>query len=87
MGAYAALGTSSLIPLLHGVQLYGLEYMLRYAGMKWYLLELAFYGSGVGLYAVCLPQASTACHALDLCKIQAAHRAGQSCVDDQTPLT
>ncbi|KFY04131.1 hypothetical protein O988_00967 [Pseudogymnoascus sp. VKM F-3808] len=51
VGAYVALGTSSFIPLLHGVQRYGLNYMLQYAGMKWYLLELAFYGSGVGLYA------------------------------------
>lgn len=53
MGAYFALGASSFIPLLHGVQLYGLDYMLQYAGMKWYLIELAFYGGGVGLYAVC----------------------------------
>lgn len=29
--------------------------MLEYAGMKWYLLELTFYGTGVALYAVCLP--------------------------------
>ena len=54
MGAYFALGASSFIPLLHGVQLYGLEYMLQYAGMKWYLIELVFYGGGIGLYAVCL---------------------------------
>ncbi len=50
--AYVALGASSFVPLLHGVQLYGLDYMLQYSGMKWYLLELAFYSSGVGLYAV-----------------------------------
>ncbi|KAK4073315.1 hypothetical protein Purlil1_13078 [Purpureocillium lilacinum] len=31
-----------------------LAYMLRYLGMKWYLLELTFYATGVGLYAVCL---------------------------------
>ena len=54
MGAYFVLGASSFIPLLHGLQLYGLEYMLQYAGMKWYLIELVFYGGGVGLYAVCL---------------------------------
>ena len=28
--------------------------MLQYSGIEWYLLELVFYGSGVGLYAVCL---------------------------------
>ena len=54
MGAYVALGASALIPPLHGVQLYGLEYMLQYSGMKWYLLELAFYSGGVSLYGVSL---------------------------------
>ena len=28
--------------------------MLQYSGMKWYLLELTFYGTGVSLYVVCL---------------------------------
>ncbi|UKZ79326.1 hypothetical protein TrVFT333_007076 [Trichoderma virens FT-333] len=54
VGAFVVFGASSFIPLLHGVQRYGLEYMLQYSGMKWYLLELTFYGTGVGLYAVCL---------------------------------
>lgn len=54
VGAYVTLGASAFIPLLHGVQLYGLEYMLQYAGMEWYLLELFFYGCGVGLYGVSL---------------------------------
>lgn len=54
MGAFVVFGASSFIPLLHGVQRYGLEYMLQYSGMKWYLLELVLYGTGVGLYAVSL---------------------------------
>ncbi|KAL6910519.1 mPR-like GPCR protein [Trichoderma evansii] len=54
VGAYVALGASAFIPLLHGVQLYGLEYMLQYPGMKWYLLELVFYG--VGLYGSRTPE-------------------------------
>lgn len=54
VGAFVVFGASSFIPLLHGVQRYGLEYMLQYSGMKWYLLELTFYGTGVSLYAVCL---------------------------------
>ncbi|KID96072.1 Hemolysin-III protein, partial [Metarhizium majus ARSEF 297] len=52
VGAFVVFGASSFIPLLHGVQRYGLEYMLQYSGMKWYLLELTFYGTGVSLYAV-----------------------------------
>ncbi|KAI1821704.1 hemolysin-III protein [Xylaria intraflava] len=112
VGAFIALGASAFVPLLHGVQLYGLEYMLQYSGMKWYLLELVFYGGGVSLYgsrtperfapgrfdiwggshqifhvsilcamyihAIALSQAFTACHTLDICSIQAAHRAGHS---------
>jgi adiponectin receptor len=58
VSAYVALGASAFIPLLHGVQVYGLEYMLEYSGMKWYLVELLLYGGGCALYAVrtsCFP--------------------------------
>ena len=51
-GAYITLGATSLIPLLHAIQRYGVEDMLQYAGLKWYLLELALYGSSTCLYAV-----------------------------------
>ena len=54
VGAYVVLGASAFVPLLHGVQRYGLEYMLQYSGMKWYLLELILYGGGVVLYGVSL---------------------------------
>ncbi|KAL6874751.1 hemolysin-III protein [Trichoderma novae-zelandiae] len=56
VGAFVVFGASSFIPLLHGVQRYGLDYMLQYSGMKWYLLELSFYGAGVGLYAFRIPE-------------------------------
>ncbi|KAH6608124.1 hemolysin-III protein [Trichoderma cornu-damae] len=56
VGAFVVFGASSFIPLLHGVQRYGLEYMLQYSGMKQYLLELTFYGAGVGLYAFRIPE-------------------------------
>ncbi|KEF50805.1 uncharacterized protein A1O9_13144, partial [Exophiala aquamarina CBS 119918] len=56
VGVYFALGASSFIPLLHGVQRYGLGYMLQYAGMKWYLIELVLYGGGTGLYAFRIPE-------------------------------
>ncbi|KAL9489364.1 hypothetical protein ACSS6W_001641 [Trichoderma asperelloides] len=54
--AFVVFGSSSFIPLLHGVQRYGLTYMLQYSGMKWYLLELTFYGAGVTLYALRIPE-------------------------------
>lgn len=50
--ACLTLGASTTIPVLHGIQLYGLNYMLEYSGMKWYLLELAIYAGGAGMYAV-----------------------------------
>ncbi|KAK1255264.1 hypothetical protein MKX08_009259, partial [Trichoderma sp. CBMAI-0020] len=56
VGAFVIFGASSFIPLLHGVQRYGLEYMLQYSGIKWYLLELTFYGTGVSLYAFRFPE-------------------------------
>ncbi|KAJ5771467.1 uncharacterized protein N7511_003518 [Penicillium nucicola] len=56
VGAFVIFGASSLIPLLHGVQRYGLEYMLQYSGMKLYLLELTFYFIGVSLYAFRIPE-------------------------------
>ncbi|KAI0203571.1 hemolysin-III protein [Astrocystis sublimbata] len=55
-GAFVVFGASSFIPLLHGVQRYGLDYMLNYAGMRWYLIELTFYGTGVALYAFRIPE-------------------------------
>lgn len=56
VGAFVVFGASSFIPLLHGVQRYGLEYMLQYSGMKWYLVELTFYGTGVSLYGFRIPE-------------------------------
>lgn len=56
VGAFVIFGASSFIPLLHGVQRYGLKYMLQYSGMKWYLLELAFYGTGVGPLQFRIPE-------------------------------
>ncbi|KAM5528115.1 hemolysin-iii channel protein [Fusarium oxysporum f. sp. phaseoli] len=56
VGAYVALGASAFIPLLHGVHVYGLEYMFQYSGMKWYLVELLLYGGGCGIYAFRIPE-------------------------------
>uniref|UniRef100_A0A093XFB7 ADIPOR-like receptor IZH2 n=1 Tax=Talaromyces marneffei PM1 TaxID=1077442 RepID=A0A093XFB7_TALMA len=56
VGTFTIFGASSFIPLLHGVQRYGLEYMLQYSGIRWYLLELTFYGAGVSLYTFRIPE-------------------------------
>ena len=53
--AFVVLGSSAFIPLLYGIQLFGLKYMLRHSGMKWYLPELGCYCAGVTFYGVSLP--------------------------------
>ena len=52
VSAFIIFGAASSIHLLRGAQRYGFEYMLRYAGMDWYLLEILFCGTGVLMYAV-----------------------------------
>ena len=54
MIAFLLFGTSALISLLHGFCLYGYHYMFGYMGMKWYLVELSLYGSGILIFAVSL---------------------------------
>ncbi|KAL9057439.1 MAG: hypothetical protein Q9206_002352 [Seirophora lacunosa] len=49
--AYIAVGATSFIPLIHGCKRYGLDYMLQYSGLKYYLIELSFYGGSAVLYA------------------------------------
>jgi adiponectin receptor len=56
VGSFVAFGASSLIPIVHGFQRYGIKYMLLYAGMKWYLLEISFYATGVCLYTFRIPE-------------------------------
>jgi adiponectin receptor len=52
VAAFIVFGSSAFIPLGHSVRRYGFDFMLQYAGMKWYLLELSFYGTGVLFYGV-----------------------------------
>lgn len=62
--ACLALGASTTVTALHGIQLYGLDYMLEHSGLRWYLLELAIYAGGVALYAVGLR-----CHPFQVTRI------------------
>jgi adiponectin receptor len=50
--AFFLFGASAFVPLLHGVGLHGSDYMFKYMGMKWYLLELCLYGLGTVIFAV-----------------------------------
>jgi adiponectin receptor len=50
--AFFLFGLSAFVPLLHGVGLHGSDYMFRYMGMKWYLIELSLYATGTLIFAV-----------------------------------
>lgn len=46
------LGLSAVIPVLHGVEMYGVEDMQGRIGLYWLLLQGFLYILGAGLYAV-----------------------------------
>ena len=46
------MGLSAVVPVLHGVQLYGVADMRDRIGLFWMLLQGLFYIIGAGLYAV-----------------------------------
>jgi len=51
-GMFAALGLSGVIPVLHGLQVYGIEKLQNSMGLNWVLLQGILYILGAGLYAV-----------------------------------
>ena len=53
---FAAMGLSAVVPVLHGVLLYGAPAMRNTMGLAWLLLQGALYLLGAGLYAARLPE-------------------------------
>lgn len=51
-GMFVAMGLSALLPVLHGVQMYGAGEMRDRIGLTWMVLEGVLYILGAGLYAV-----------------------------------
>lgn len=49
---FVAMGMSALVPVLHGVEMYGVQDMRERIGLTWMLLQGFFYILGAGLYAV-----------------------------------
>jgi adiponectin receptor len=54
---FVAMGLSAVFPVLHGLQMHGLEQMRDRIGLTWLLLQGLLYILGAGLYAVSLIQA------------------------------
>lgn len=57
---FLGFGLSAIIPVLHGVYIYGLEQMRYSIGLDWVLLQGFLYVLGAVIYAVCFhpPQIS-----------------------------
>ena len=49
---FVAMGLSAVVPVLHGLQLYGYEQLEKQIGLSWVVLQGALYIAGAALYAV-----------------------------------
>lgn len=50
---FAAMGLSAVIPVIHGLNLYGLDRMINLMGLPWLILQGVLYLAGAATYAVC----------------------------------
>ena len=50
---FVGFGLSAILPVLHGVYLYGFEHMSYSIGLDWVLLQGFLYVLGAVIYAVC----------------------------------
>lgn len=53
---FVAMGGSAVIPVLHGLKLYGRVALDERIGLSWVLLEGALYISGAAIYAARIPE-------------------------------
>ena len=51
---FVAMGLSAVFPVLHGLQLYGIQQMNRQIGLSWMVLQGFLYVLGAAIYAVCI---------------------------------
>jgi predicted membrane channel-forming protein YqfA (hemolysin III family) len=52
---FVLMGLSAVFPVLHGLELYGIEQMQDRIGLTWLVLQGFLYILGAGLYAVSIP--------------------------------
>ena len=50
---FVGFGLSAILPVCHGVYVYGLEHMSYSIGLDWVLLQGFLYVLGAVIYAVC----------------------------------
>ena len=51
---FVALGLSAVVPVLHGLNMYGIQQMWSQMGLSWVVWQGFLYVSGAALYAVSL---------------------------------
>ena len=51
-GMFVAMGASAIIPVLHGIFLFGADQLQRQIGLSWLVLQGVLYISGAAIYAV-----------------------------------
>jgi len=49
---FVAMGASAVIPVLHGISLFGITQLERQMGLSWLVLQGVLYVSGAAIYAV-----------------------------------
>ena len=50
---FVAMGLSAVVPVIHGLSMYGVAQMNRRIGLPWLLLQGILYIVGASFYAVC----------------------------------
>jgi adiponectin receptor len=53
---FVLMGLSAIFPVLHGIKLFGLQYMRQAAGLDWVVLQGVLYISGAAIYAARVPE-------------------------------
>ncbi|KAE8398793.1 hemolysin-III related-domain-containing protein [Aspergillus pseudonomiae] len=53
---FVGMGLSAVVPVIHGLRMYGVEQMTRQIGLGWLLLQGFLYILGAGIYAARVPE-------------------------------
>jgi adiponectin receptor len=53
---FVLMGFSAVVPVLHGIRLYGVEHMRQSAGLDWVVLQGVLYVAGAAIYAARVPE-------------------------------
>ena len=53
---FVLMGLSSVVPVLHGIKLYGVQHLRQSIGLDWVVMQGVLYIVGAGLYAARIPE-------------------------------